>query len=259
MKHILESGDAEAVFSHLDWALKPLSFDEIREPYIWEQLFEELTGYVNAAQTNSELNDKNLSCLSDVFRIARAARFIAFNRKKVCRDDTLALSDIANVIAEAHTRKLFDSETAALNALWHCYEVIGYADGYFEYHFNEFTPDRAEALRHATMLMVNSLNAERAYDAQQHEHTIDELTPHARRGKKTLSGSRKGHQTTHGSDDEKQARWSQYAAACIQKKSDHPLWSLTQVRKSVADDVGCSPRTITERTKQLKNHPAFAK
>lgn len=74
--------------------------------------------------------------------------------------------------------------------------------------------------------------------------------PHALRGEKSVKAGRHGHEAVHGTEEEKQARWSRYQSDLIdilQKPNNH--LSLTDARKKVAKEHGVSYGTVLRHTK----------
>lgn len=73
------------------------------------------------------------------------------------------------------------------------------------------------------------------------------------RGEKTLAAARKGHEKTHGTPDQKQARRHQIFALCKEIAAEKPSWKLGAIRKEAAERSGCGLRTVERHTKMLRD------
>lgn len=76
--------------------------------------------------------------------------------------------------------------------------------------------------------------------------------PDAVRGRKVLDGVLYAHEQAHGTKQEKENRWAQYYADCVEVKHQHPHWRLTAVRQEVADKHGVNLKTIERHTPTLR-------
>lgn len=78
---------------------------------------------------------------------------------------------------------------------------------------------------------------------------IDRMELHAPRGEKVLIGASRGHEGTHGTDEDKRARWEELQNELEQVMADNRNLSLTGARHRVAKTKGCSYRTVLRHTK----------
>ena len=68
--------------------------------------------------------------------------------------------------------------------------------------------------------------------------------PHFKRGKKIVSGARKGHEIAHGTKTEKEKRKAAYKATVNALYEQHPHWSWTQISEEAGKIHGKSGKTI---------------
>lgn len=72
----------------------------------------------------------------------------------------------------------------------------------------------------------------------------------AARGRKNVDGAKKGHEETHGTPEEKAARWAGYQAALERVHEEHPTRLIGACQQQVADDAGVSLKTIKRHTQK---------
>lgn len=75
---------------------------------------------------------------------------------------------------------------------------------------------------------------------------MSELDAEVLRGAKMVSGGRKGHEGTHGTQAEKVARWTRIAQTYTDLKRAHPEWKEKQLDAETATLCGVSVRTAQE-------------
>lgn len=69
-----------------------------------------------------------------------------------------------------------------------------------------------------------------------------------RRGYKTLHSAKIGHEKTHGSKEEKAAKWDKYQIKVDELRQSHPRWSWTEVQRHAANHFGVCEKTIFRHT-----------
>jgi len=69
-------------------------------------------------------------------------------------------------------------------------------------------------------------------------------SPHLRRGQKVLQSAREGHTATHGTRQEKQAKWKMYKKAYEEHKRKNPHLSNSRCIFFVAQKYAVHPKTI---------------
>lgn len=74
------------------------------------------------------------------------------------------------------------------------------------------------------------------------------LEPHVVRGLKTLNSSKKAHIKTHGTPEEKQARWIEYRQKLDEYRVRNPSVSFTEAQRRIAKQLGISFNTIRNHT-----------
>lgn len=71
-----------------------------------------------------------------------------------------------------------------------------------------------------------------------------DIEPLAKSGWRVKKGAAAGHQATHGTNEEKKARWGQQQEKVDEIRLKHPNWPKSEVARLAAKECGCSPRTI---------------
>lgn len=98
--------------------------------------------------------------------------------------------------------------------------------------------------------LAEALRAE-VLDAESHVHTLklkaSALEPDAARGARILASARKGHEATHGTPEQKKARWAKYASRFEQLATAHPRWSTEQICTEVGKEYGVSAKTVRRK------------
>jgi len=83
--------------------------------------------------------------------------------------------------------------------------------------------------------------------------TDPEHAANAKRGEKILDSARKGHEATHGTFEEKEARHTLIRQTCEQVAEAHPSWGLTAIRQETSERLGISLKTVQRATPDLKS------
>jgi hypothetical protein len=74
------------------------------------------------------------------------------------------------------------------------------------------------------------------------------MGPDAERGAKVLEGAREGNVATHGTVEEKQARWDAMQERLNELMlADEPM-GITTAREKIAREFGCSAKTVQRHT-----------
>lgn len=73
---------------------------------------------------------------------------------------------------------------------------------------------------------------------------MGDLLPHIKRGQKTLRAARKGHEVTHGTKEEKQARWDEMRRTFDALHAKHQLWTYEELKRQTAKRHKCSSKTV---------------
>ncbi|MCE9681946.1 hypothetical protein [Halomonas alkalisoli] len=71
---------------------------------------------------------------------------------------------------------------------------------------------------------------------------------YAASGHKSYLAAKESHEMIHGTQEEKEKRWSELQSILNAVVAEHPAWSITQCRKDAAEKAGCSLRTIYRNT-----------
>ncbi len=79
-------------------------------------------------------------------------------------------------------------------------------------------------------------------------HTI----PLALVGEKVKKSASLGHEATHGTTSEKNARWEKYRRDCLDVSQKHPTWGIQSIRQEVAEMNNVSLKTVIRHTENLK-------
>ena len=119
-------------------------------------------------------------------------------------------------------------------------------------------PNKTELMRFRQLIASANSNADiKLVDAWLHAlmiglkaacHTI----PLALVGEKVKKSASLGHQATHGTRAEKNARWDKYRNDCLIVAMNNPKWGLETIRQEVATINGVSLRTVERQTGDLK-------
>lgn len=80
------------------------------------------------------------------------------------------------------------------------------------------------------------------------------MEPHAERGRKVKAGSQSGHETTHGTHEEKKTRWSSYQKFVDDKHLENSFLSYSQCARLAAAHFRVALRTITRNTNSWKKN-----
>lgn len=70
----------------------------------------------------------------------------------------------------------------------------------------------------------------------------------ALRGRKVISGAKKSHQLTHGTESEKLAFTARVRDMCKDLKTRNPVLGITEIRRRVAKELDVSEKTIQRHT-----------
>jgi len=68
------------------------------------------------------------------------------------------------------------------------------------------------------------------------------------RGQKILAGSRRGHEMTYGTPDEKAQKYQKYQGYIDQLHRDHPDWKRGELNEKAASEFSVSAKTIERHT-----------